>query len=136
MLIKADLALYIEVEDIAQADRACSTLRSLDRVLTSQVKFPEGDVVDVEVEDAEHVTARKPMSADSLSDVGTEQWLLLLELTTNYMVASESLIEGLQGKLGISRPRVTRKWCGSSAAWTNIRRRARPWSLTPARWKR
>lgn len=56
MLIKVDLALYVEVENDEQAEDACRTLNSLDRVLTSQVKFPEGDVVDTEVDRWRHVS--------------------------------------------------------------------------------
>jgi hypothetical protein len=56
MLIKVDLSLYIDVEDDEQAETACSTLGSLDRVLTSQVRFPDGDVVDTDVERYTHVS--------------------------------------------------------------------------------
>lgn len=56
MLIKVDLSLYLDVKDDEQAESACSTLNGLDRVLTNQVKFPEGDVVDTEVERYTHVS--------------------------------------------------------------------------------
>ena len=50
MLTKITLALYLEVEDDGQAERACSTLGSLDTVLTHQVAFPEGEPVHTEVD--------------------------------------------------------------------------------------
>lgn len=34
------------------------------------------------------------------TDPAMKEWITLLEVATNYMVAAEALIEGLQGKLG------------------------------------
>lgn len=35
------------------------------------------------------------------ADAMTQEWLALLAIATEYMVAAESLIDGLQGKLGV-----------------------------------
>lgn len=56
MLIKVALSLYIEVKDDEQAEMACHTLNSLDRVLSNQVEFPEGDTVDTEVQGYDRVS--------------------------------------------------------------------------------
>ena len=57
MLVKVETWIYIEVEDEAQADEAVTAINSgLERRMVS---FPEGDVVDVNVESWEKVSSEE-----------------------------------------------------------------------------